>query len=131
MPKIRYKKWKCYFGVQDPRKELQAQKLTPTFRLILYMQKVSMVAWDMGEIVFCNEQYVGFTGNCQEKQRINYKDVGDGFLANSIFQDGYTWNFYIWIDPPPKHYIDQGYSPTHAHIMFLFDWLETKITLLG
>ncbi len=95
------------------------------------MQKVSIEAWDMGEIASCDEQDVGFTGRHQDKQRINYKDEGDGFLADSICQDGYTWNFYFRNVHPPKHYVDQGYSPTHACMLFLFDSLEKKNHIVG
>jgi hypothetical protein len=125
----RYKQWKCFFGVQDPRKELPSTKTHPNFKIdpfLYHMQKVSMEAWDMGEIASCDEHDVGFTGRHQDKQRINYKDEGDVFLADSICQDGHTWNFYFCNVPPPKHYVDKGYSPMHACVLFLIDSLEKK-----
>jgi len=130
----RYKQWKSFFGVQDPRKELPSTKTHPNFKIdpfLFHMQKVSMQAWEMGEVASCDEQDVGFTGRHQDKQRINYKDEGDGFLADSICQDGYTWNFYFRNVPPPKHYVDKGYSPTHARVLFLFDSLEKKNHIVG
>jgi len=71
---IRYKQWKCFFGVQDPRKELPSTKTHPNFKIgpfLYHMQKVSMEARDMEEIASFDEQDVGFTGCHQDKQIIN------------------------------------------------------------
>jgi len=70
----RYKQWKCFFGVQDPRKELPSTKTHPNFKIgpfLYHMQKVSMEARDMKEIASFDEQDVGFTGCHQDKQIIN------------------------------------------------------------
>ena len=49
----------------------------------------------MGEIASCDELDVGLTSWHQDKQQTNYIDEGDGFLADSICQDGYIMNFFF------------------------------------
>jgi hypothetical protein len=33
--------------------------------------------------------------------------------------------------PPPKHYVDQKFSPVHLHIFFLFEQLKEKHPTIG
>lgn len=130
----RYKMWKTFFGVQDPRKEVPSTKTHPNFKIDLFLQhimKVSIDAWDMGEVLSCDEQDIGFTGRHQDKQRVNYKDEGDGFLTDSLCQDGYTYSFYFRNMPAPKKYLDKGFSPTHSRVLFLFDTLKDKNHVVG
>jgi hypothetical protein len=49
----------------------------------------------MGEIASCDELDIGLTSWHQDKQQTNYIDEGDGFLADSICQDGYIMNFFF------------------------------------
>ena len=65
----RYKMWKTFFAVQDPRKETPSMKTHPNFKVdpfLHHFMKVSMDAWDMGEVLSCDEQVIGFTGRHQE-----------------------------------------------------------------
>ena len=130
----RYKMWKTFFAVQDPRKETPSTKTHPNFKVdpfLHHIMKVSMDAWDMGEVLSCDEQDIGFTGRHQDKQRVNYKDEGDGFLTDSLCQDGYTYSFYFRNMPAPKKYVDQGYSPMNDRVLFLFDSLKEKNHIAG
>jgi hypothetical protein len=85
----------------------------------------------MGEVLSCDEQDIGFTGRHQDKQQVNDKDEGDGFSTDLFCQDEYTYSFYFHNMPAPKKYIDEGYSPTHSRVLFLFDLLKEKKHILG
>jgi hypothetical protein len=87
---------------------------------------VSMAAWDMGKHVSCNEQTIGFQGQHQDKQRINYKKEGDGFQADCICKNGYTYSFYFHNVAAPKKYLKRKCSPLHSRVLFLFDQLPCK-----
>jgi hypothetical protein len=66
---------------------------------------------------------MGFKGQHADKLRINYKKEGDGFQANCLADDGYTFTFYLRNQPAPKKYIDMGFSPLHSRVMALYDCL--------
>ncbi len=40
-------------------------------------------------------------GKHEDKQRINYKDEGDGFLVDSVAESGYTYCFFFHNQPAP------------------------------
>ena len=63
--------------------------------------------------------------------RITYKAEGDGFQCDALCQEGYTYNFYYRNQPAPKKYLDQGHSPLHARVMWLFDGLKDKYHQCG
>lgn len=86
---------------------------------------------ELGRYGSCDEQDVGFTGKHEDKQRVNYKDEGDGFLVDSIAEAGYTYCFFFHNQPAPNHYLRQGYSPTHVHLLHLFDLLPSKNHIIG
>jgi len=75
-----------------------------------------MAAWDVGSHLSGDEQTIGFKGNHADKQRINYKKEGDGFLADAIAEDGYTYTFFLRNMPAPKKYIDMKMSPLHSRV---------------
>ena len=52
---------------------------------------VSKEAIFLGQILSVDEQTIGFQSNHRDKQRITYKKEGDGFLADCICADGYTY----------------------------------------
>lgn len=83
--------WKLFFGVQDPRKATPSRKTHPNWKVdpfLGWMQQVFRDAWHFGKFGSCDKQDIGFTGKHQDKQRINYKDEGDGFLTDSIADRG-------------------------------------------
>jgi hypothetical protein len=130
----KYKMWKLFFGIQDPRKETPSKKTHPNWKVdpyLSWMQTVFRVAWNFGKFGSCDEQDIGFTGKHEDKQRINYKDEGDGFLVDSVAESGYTYCFFFRNQPAPRNYIQQGYSPTHARVLYLFDLLPSKNHVIG
>jgi hypothetical protein len=56
---------------------------------------VLIEAWELGRNISVDEQTNGFKGNHVDKQQINYKREGDGFLADTLCQSGYTYTFYL------------------------------------
>jgi hypothetical protein len=130
----KWKMWKLFFGIQDPRKATPSKKTHPNWKVdpfLAWMQNVFRLAWHFGKFGACDEQVIGFTGKHEDKQRINYKDEGDGFLVDSVAEAGYTYCFFFRNQPAPNHYIRQGYSPTHARVLHLFDLLPSKNHVIG
>jgi len=132
--KKRHKHFKAFFAVQDPHKAVPNKMTHPNFKVdpfLSWIQSVSMEAWEMGEKLFCDEQTMGFKGMHKDKHQFTYKAEGNGFLCTAFCQDGYTYSFYFCNQPPPVHYISQGFSPLHSWVLFMFDQLNTSNTLLG
>ena len=91
-----------------------------------WIKRVSVNAWRLGKIVSVDEQTIGFQGRYALKLRITYKKEGDRFQCNALCDLGYAYTSFFRHENPPKKYIDQGLSPLHARLMFLFDSMEDK-----
>jgi hypothetical protein len=94
----RHKHFKAFFSCQDPMLPTPSRKTHPNHKIdnfLSHVNRVSMEAWDMGRSVSCDEQTIGFQGRHQDKQRISYKKEGDGFQADCICENGYTYTFYF------------------------------------
>jgi hypothetical protein len=52
-----------------------------------------MAAWVSGKEKSADEQTIGFNGNHQDKQCINYRREGDGVLTDAISEDGRTYSY--------------------------------------
>jgi hypothetical protein len=76
-------------------------------KFLSHVNRTSMMAWDLGSHASRDEQTIGFQGHHQEKMRINYKKEGDGFQADCICENGYTYSFYFCNVPAPKKYMWQ------------------------
>jgi hypothetical protein len=96
-----------------------------------HINRVSMEAWDLGKHISCDEQTIGFQGRHQDKQRISYKKEGDGFQADCICENGYTYSFYFRNVAAPKKYLKKKCSPLHSRVLFLFDQLQSKNHVVG
>ena len=125
----RDKTFKAFFMIQDLCKSIPPKSTHPNFKIdpfLHWIQTVSMAAWDLGWSFSCNEQMIAFKGNHADKQHISYKKEGNGFLADAISQDGYTYSFFFWNMLAPKKYLDQKISPLHSCCLFLFDRFKEK-----
>jgi hypothetical protein len=101
----RHKMFKAYFCIQDPRKVVPPKTSHPNFKIdpfLKWVQTVSMSSWDLGKIISCDEQTIGFKGNHSDVQRVNYKKEGDGFLCDSICENGFTYSFFSGTCPHQK-----------------------------
>jgi hypothetical protein len=74
---------------------------------------------------------LGFQGRHQDKQKISYKKEGDGFQADCICENGYTYTFYFRNVAAPRKYFQKKCSPLHARVLFLFDQLPSKNMVVG
>ncbi len=130
----RHKHFKCFFSVQNPLLPTPSKATHPNWKIdpfLAWVQTISMAAWDVGSHLSGDEQTIGFKGNHADKQRINYKKEGDGFLADAIAEDGYTYTFFLRNMPAPKKYIDMKMSPLHSRVLFMFDQLKEKNCTIG
>ena len=62
-----------------------------------------------------------FQGQHKFKQRITYKAEFDGFQADAICDEDFTYQVYMRNDPAPKKCLKQGMSPLHSRVVALFD----------
>ncbi len=130
----RHKHFKAFFSCQDPMLPNPSRKTHPNHKIdnfLSHVNRVSMEAWDVGKHLSCDEQTIGFQGRHQDKQRISYKKEGDGFQADCICENGYTYSFYFRNVAAPKKYLKKKCSPLHARVLFMFDQLPCKIMWLA
>jgi Transposase IS4/SAP domain len=130
----RHKQFKSFFAVQNPLLPVPSKTTHPNWKVdpfLAWVQTISMEAWDVGSHLSGDEQTIGFKGNHADKQRISYKKEGDGFLADAIAEDGYTYTFFFRNMPAPKKYIDMKLSPLHARVLFMFNTLKEKHCTIG
>lgn len=73
---------------------------------------------------------ISFKGNHEDKQRINYKRVGDSFQCNAICQDGYCYDFIFRNEPVNDKYLEvvskKEVSRLHARCVTLFNLLQNE-----
>ena len=91
-----------------------------------HLIQVSTEVFDPGSNLSSYKQYTSFQGHHADKQWIKFKHTGDVFLIDAVLGDGYTINFYMRNEPPPKKLIEKGYSTTHSQIIFMLDILPDK-----
>ena len=64
---------------------------------------------------------------------ITYKKVGDEFLVDSLWSDGYTYTWYFRNQPALKSWIGRGMSPLQSRVMSMLQQLpeNTKNYVCG
>ncbi len=125
----RHKHFKCFFACVNPLIPTPSRDTHPNWKvhpLLKWMNGVNKKAVHLGRDLSCDEQTVGFQGHHKDKQRITYKNEGDGFLADCICSEGYTYNFHFRHQAPSKILIDAGLSPLHARVVGLVSQLPNK-----
>ena len=86
----------------------------------------------IGRNLSIDEQTIGFQGHHRDKQRITYKKEGDGFLADALCSDGYTFAFHFRHQPASQTLMkDHNCSPLHARVLGLISQLPDKYYTLG
>ena len=123
----RWRHFKAFFALQDPRKDTpprKAQPLHKVHRLVNWINFIGPKAVQLGEHASVDEQTIGFQGRHGDKMRITFKRAGDGFQCDVLCEDGFTFTVYFRNVPAPEKYTRQGLSPLHARVMYLFDSLE-------
>jgi len=94
----RHGQFKKYFSVQHPHKPIPSKTSHPNWKVdpfLRHLNNVFMEAVDLPECLSLDEQSMGFHGRSSNKMRIKFKKVGDGFQADCICSDGYTFSFYF------------------------------------
>ena len=131
----RHKHFKCFFTSVNPLIPVPSREVHPNWKvhpLLKWMIKVSQEAVHLGRDLSCDEQTVGFQGMHKDKQRITYKKEGDGFLADCICSDGYTYSFHFRHQPASQKIMRQmDCSPLHARVLGLISQLPGKYYTLG
>ena len=131
----RHRQFKSFFCSIDPRIPVPNRDTHPNWKvqpLLKHIPKVSQGAIFLGRNLSCDEQTIGFQGNHRDKQRITYKKEGDGFLADCICSDGYTYAFWFRHQEASKQIIQTvGCSPLHARVLALISQLPDKYYTLG
>jgi len=126
--------FKAFFSCQDPLKAVPSKKLTLILKLIHFLLIFKPSQWKPGiwrRNISCDEKTIGFKGQHQDKQRINYKKEGDCFLADALCESGFTYSLFFRNMPPPKHYVSKGCSALHARVLFMFDQLKSAHHVCG
>ena len=123
-----------FFGLQDPQKAPPIKTSHLNWKvgpLLAWIQAVSMATWDMGHCLSCDKQTIGFKGNHANTQWISYKKEGDGFLADALCDNGYSYTFHLCNMPNLQKYINLKCSPLHVHCLFMFDQHKDKYHVCG
>ena len=66
-----------------------------------------------------DDQTIGFKGRHMDKMIISYQNEGGGLHSDALFEQGYTYSFFLSNVGVPKEYMLVGISPFHAHVFFL------------
>jgi len=114
------------FACQGRKLPIPSRKTHPNFKVdefLRHLQLIFRYAWLPGRDLSGDEQTMGFKGQHADKLQINYKKEGDGFQADCLADDGYTFTFYLRNQPAPKKYVDLGFSPLHSRVMALYGCL--------
>ena len=129
----RHKHFKCFFASVNPNVPTPSRETNPNFKvepIIKHKIKISKRAVFLGANLSCDEQTIGFQGKHKDKQRITYKREGDGFLADCICSDGYTFTFFFRHVKASEKFLKMA-SPLHARVMALCSQLPDRHYTLG
>ncbi|KAK3243924.1 hypothetical protein CYMTET_46447 [Cymbomonas tetramitiformis] len=121
----RFKEMKAFFHLQDPRAPQPEGKPFWKVEPLLEVLRVnSEELLDLGPDVSLDEQDCGFQGRSALKDKIKFKAEGDGFLADCICQDGYTWTFHFRHDPTPLPLTQKDASDLHNSVHSKVSFIE-------
>ena len=130
----RHKEFKAFFGAVNPLIPTPATTTHPNWKVdpvLKSIMKTSKEAVILGRDVSVDEQDVAFQGQHQDKQRISFKNAGDGFLVDTLCSEGYTFVWYFRNQVAPKKWTDTGLSPFHSRCMSLFQQLPNTNYVCG
>ena len=122
----RMKEFKCFFAAVNPLIPIPDvnkhpnHKVDPIFHHMMHISKKAII---LGKNISVDEMDISFQGQHRDKQRINYKRAGDGFLVDALCSGGYCFSFYFRNQPPPKKWMAKKMSPLHSRVLSLFEQL--------
>jgi hypothetical protein len=123
----RHRHFKAFFAVQNPVIDVPPKSQFPNWKirpLLMWMNFLFPLIWLLGVAFSIDEMTMGFQGRHADKKRITYKRAGDGFQADALCDDGFTYQIFMRNDPAPKEYTSKGLSPLHSRVMALFDTVK-------
>ena len=133
--KRRHRHFKSFFTSVNPSLPVPDRNSHPNWKVhpfLKHILQVSKEAAAIGKNLSCDEQTVGFQGHHKDKQRITYKKEGDGFLADALCSDGYTFAFHFRHQPASQKIMkEHDCSPLHARVLGLISQLPDKNYTLG
>ena len=92
----RHTDFKCYFDLQDPRKPIRTRKLYKNckcYPLMKHILSVLHFALLLGCALSDDRQTIGSQVIHVDNMRISYKNEGDGFQADALCDQIYTYTF--------------------------------------
>ena len=133
--KRRFRHFKSFFTSCNPSLPVPSRSEHPNWKVhpfLKHILSVSKEAAFIGRDLSCDEQTIGFQGHHRDKQRITYKKEGDGFLADALCSDGYTFTFHFRHQPASEKIMKiYNCSPLHARVLGLISQLPHKYYTLG
>ncbi len=120
-----FKEWKACFACQDLKLPIPSRKTHPNFKVdefLRHLQLIFRYAWLPGQDISGDKQTMEFKGQ-HAQATITYKKESDGFQADCLADDGYTFTFYLRNQPATKKYVGLGFSPLHSRVLALYDCL--------
>ena len=132
--KERHKHFKAFLSCCDPRRETPSRDDQPNWKvrpIISWINYSCPKAWELGRALAVDEMTMRFKGKHKDKRWITYKAEGDGFQADALCDNGYTYQVYMRNNPAPHKYLKQGLSPLHSRTMALFDSLKDDYHQVG
>jgi hypothetical protein len=124
----RAKEFKAFFAAVNPLIPPPPTSRSPNHKvdpLLHHLMSISKKAVVLGKDISVDEMDISFQGLHGDKQRINFKRAGDGFLVDALCADGYCYSFYFRNQPPPAKWIHKNLSPLHARVMALYEQLPS------
>ena len=133
--KRRFRHFKSFFTSCNPSLPVPKRSEHPNWKVhpfLKHILSISKEAAFIGRNLSCDEQTIGFQGHHKDKQRITYKKEGDGFLADALCSDGYTYAFHFRHQPASDTLMKtHNCSPLHARVLGLISQLPHKYYTLG
>ena len=88
--------------------------------MLMWMNFICPLVCLLGLVFSVDEVKMGFKGKHKDKLQIAYKNEGDSFQVDALFQEGYTYQVYMRNDLANSTYLNPGLSPLHLQVMNLF-----------
>ena len=93
-----HKEFQCWFACQNPQKPIPAYNLYPNWKSYPFLKHILYVFHFELLLVFdlsVDDQTIGFKGRHMYNMIISYHNKGIGLQSNALFDQGYTYAFFL------------------------------------